>query len=60
VAAKDADGDARADLVTGPGPGAPPVVNVYLARDLTPQGTPPAARELTAFDPGFGGGVFVG
>jgi Ca2+-binding RTX toxin-like protein len=57
VAVKDMDGDARADLVVGPGTGSR--VTGYLGKDVAPAGTPPAAFDFDAF-PGFAGGVFVG
>jgi hypothetical protein len=59
VAVKDADGDARADVVVGSGPGRPSLVKVYHGKDLAGAAEPAAA----GFDP-FGGpptnGVFVG
>jgi hypothetical protein len=58
VAAKDLDGDARADLVVGSGAGAGSRVSGYLGADLQLAGGP-AAFDFDAF-PGFAGGVFVG
>jgi len=59
VAVKDLDGDGRADLVTGSGPGGGSRVTAYAGKAVPASGTPP---ELFAFDaqPGFTGGVFVG
>ena len=59
LAAKDLDGDNRADIVAGAGPGGGSRVTAYAGLAVTPSGTPP---ELSAFDalPGFAGGVFVG
>ena len=60
LAAKDADGDARADLAVGSGAGQPSRVRVYLGRSFTPSGEPAA----TDLDPFAGAvltnGVFVG
>jgi uncharacterized repeat protein (TIGR01451 family) len=59
VAAVDADGDARADLAVGTGPGQPSLVRLYRGKDLAGTAEPPSS----SFDP-FGGpttdGVFVG
>lgn len=59
LAVKDLDGDGRADLVAGSGPGGGSRVTAYAGRAVATNGTPP---ELFAFDaqPGFAGGVFVG
>ena len=54
VAAGDVDGDGRADVITGAGPGGAPHVKVF---NVAAQG-----REVTSFfayDPGFTGGVTV-
>ena len=61
VATVDVDGDNRADLVVGSGPGQPSRVRVYPGRTVTPTGEPANFQDL---DP-FGGvvltnGVFVG
>src|SRR5205814_6137072 len=53
VAAADLDGDGRAEIVTGAGPGGGPHV-----RSFRPDGT--AALGFFAFDPSFLGGGFVG
>jgi hypothetical protein len=53
VDAVDVDGDNRAEIVTGPGPGGGPHIREF---DLTG-----AVRgEWFAFDPAFRNGVFVG
>ena len=57
VAAKNLDGDSRADLVVGDGTGAGSRVAGYLATTLT--GSPAPAFAFDAF-PGFNGGVYVG
>src|SRR5262249_1209681 len=52
VAAGDVDVDGRADIITGPATGSP-LVRIFSGAD---------GHEITAFlafDPGFGGGVFV-
>jgi hypothetical protein len=59
VAAKNLDGDARADLVVGDGEGAGSRVTGYLGMDLAAAGTPPEQFAFDAF-PGFTGGVYVG
>ena len=61
LALRDADGDGRADLVTGSGEGEASRVRVYLGPNLLANPTPAADQDL---DP-FGGavladGVFVG
>jgi hypothetical protein len=57
VAARDLDGDTRADLLTAPGIGSR--ARAYLATSLTPDGTPAAYRDFEPF-PGLTAGVFVG
>jgi autotransporter-associated beta strand protein len=58
VAAKNLDGDAKADLVMGDGPGAGSRVTSYLGSAFA-NGSAPVNSALDAF-PGFLGGVFVG
>ena len=59
VAAVNADGDGRADVVVGSGAGQPSLVKVYLGKNLSGTSEPAS----TSFDP-FGAvtvnGVFVG
>ena len=54
VAAGDVNGDGRADIIAGAGPGTTPLVAVYSGADLSLLGA------FDAFDPNFRGGVFVG
>jgi hypothetical protein len=58
VAAKDLDGDAKADVVVGSGQGAGSRVTGYVGKDFAGGGAP----ERFGFDAfgGFPGGVFVG
>src|SRR5262249_60289956 len=58
VAAKNLDGDAKADLVVGDGTGAGSRVTAYLGKDFA-GGSAPEAFAFDAF-PGFTTGVFVG
>jgi hypothetical protein len=53
VAAADVDRDGRADIITGAGAGGGPVIQVFRDRDLA------LIFRSFAFDPTFGGGVFV-
>jgi large repetitive protein len=53
VAAGDVDGDGRADIITGPGPGGGPLVRVWSGADFHEIGS------FFAYDPAFGGGVHV-
>jgi hypothetical protein len=53
VAAGDIDGDGRADIVTGAGPGGGPHVKVFSGA------TGAVIRSLMAYSPNFNGGVFV-
>jgi Ca2+-binding RTX toxin-like protein len=59
LAVKDLDGDARADLVTGDGPGAGTRIRAYFGSAIPANAPPPEAFALDAF-PGQTGGVFVG
>jgi uncharacterized delta-60 repeat protein len=59
LAAKDLDGDNRADLVVGDGTGAGSRVTGYLGSNITAASTPPEAFAFDAF-PGVNDGVFVG
>ncbi|HEV8306360.1 MAG TPA: VCBS repeat-containing protein, partial [Methylomirabilota bacterium] len=53
VAVGDVNGDGRADIITGPGPGGGPNVRVFDGR------TGALLRSFFAYDPTFTGGVFV-
>jgi hypothetical protein len=54
VALVDTNGDNRADIVTGPDRAGGTVVNIRRAKTLADLGS------FVAFDPPFGGGVYVG
>jgi hypothetical protein len=61
VAAKDADGDTRADVAAGSGEGSPAAVRVYLGANFTGGGEPSTFQDLTVFGGStLPGGVFVG
>jgi hypothetical protein len=60
VAAGDADGDGRADVITGAGPGGGPHVKVFRINASTPASTPTTIGSFFAYDPGFIRGVRVG
>jgi hypothetical protein len=53
VAAGDVDGDGCDDIITGPGPGGGPHVQVFSGRTLT------VLRSFFAYSPVFLGGVYV-
>ncbi len=61
VAVRQLDGDTKADIVTGSGPGGRRV-NAYLGANITPNNQPIASQSFDAFDANFNplGGVFVG
>src|SRR5437867_1326211 len=54
VAAGDVNGDGLADIITGAGPGAGPLVKVFESQSLT------LLHSLFAYEVNFTGGVFVG
>jgi Tol biopolymer transport system component len=56
VAAGDVDGDGRADIITGPGPGNPLPVRVFRRN---PNGTVTPILDFLPYGPTFRGGVFV-
>jgi hypothetical protein len=58
VAAKDLDGDNRADLVTGAGAGG--AIAAYVGSAIPVDGQPPELWSFADAFPGFTGGVFVG
>jgi hypothetical protein len=60
VLLRDADGDGRADLVTGSGEGEPSRVRVYRSANLLGNSTPAADQELDPFGVVLADGVFVG
>ena len=53
VAALDVNGDGKADLITGPGPGQPPEVKVFDAVTLA------VIDDFFAYDMRFSGGLYV-
>jgi hypothetical protein len=57
VAAGDVDGDGTPDIITAPGPGVPPLVQVYDG--LTGLTLPGSAGRFLAYHPHFRGGVYV-
>lgn len=61
VAATNADGDAKADLVVGSGEGSPANVRVYLGKNFTSSVEPTAFQDLGVFGGAtLSGGVYVG
>ncbi|MBN9519979.1 FG-GAP repeat protein [bacterium] len=60
VAAKDIDGDGRADILAGAGSGAQAVVTTYLGSALSPTGTPVPYQRYLVFESSFLGGAYVG
>jgi uncharacterized delta-60 repeat protein/uncharacterized repeat protein (TIGR01451 family) len=61
VATKNADGDAKADLVVGSGNGDPAGVRVYLGKDFTSSAEPTTFQDVPVFGGvTLAGGVFVG
>ncbi|HEY8505387.1 MAG TPA: FG-GAP-like repeat-containing protein [Gemmataceae bacterium] len=60
LAAKDLDGDGRADLLAGAGDGAAPRVSAYRAAEVPADGVPPAHLDFGVFGPALTGGVYVG
>jgi len=61
LAAKNANGDARADLAAGSGEGSPAKVRVYLGANFTGVGEPTTFQDLTVFGGTvLTGGVYVG
>jgi len=53
VAAGDVNGDGWSDIVSGPGPGAGPQIQVFSGNDLS------VLRSFFAYDSSFTGGVYV-
>jgi glucose/arabinose dehydrogenase len=60
VAARDLDGDGRAEIATGEAPGGPGRVVVYRGTTSTPDGSLPVLQTISPFGDAFTGGVFVG
>jgi hypothetical protein len=60
VAVTDADGDDKADVVTGSGEGSASRVRVYPGRGVGPGGEPAAFQDLDPFNQVIPAGVFVG
>ncbi|HJZ57420.1 MAG TPA: VCBS repeat-containing protein, partial [Gemmataceae bacterium] len=61
VAAKNADGDAKADLAVGSGEGSPAKVRIYLGKNFTSSVEPTAFQDISVFGGApLPGGVFVG
>lgn len=61
LAAKNADGDALADLAVGSGEGSPALARVYLGANFTTTGEPSVFQDLSVFGgQTLAGGVFVG
>jgi len=60
LAVKDADGDAKADVVASSGEGSPARVRVYLGKNFTTNGEPATFQDLDPFGVALAGGVFVG
>ena len=60
VAAADANGDHRAEVVAGSGEGAASRARVYLGRNFASAAEPAAFQDLDPFGAVLPGGVFVG
>jgi hypothetical protein len=61
VAAKNADGDTKADVAIGSGEGSPAKVRVYLGKNFTSIAEPTTFQDITVFGGGvLSSGVFVG
>jgi hypothetical protein len=61
VAVKDADGDGRADLITGSGTGLAADVRVYLGRSFPASGEPSLSQDIAPFGGAtLADGVYVG
>ena len=59
VAAKDADGDTKAEVIAGSGEGRPSRVRVYSGKAFG-GGEPSAFQDIDPFGATLAGGVFVG
>jgi len=65
VATADATGDGIPEIVTAKGPGSPPTVRFFQFAGINPatnalQTNLTEVKRIEAFDPSYGGGVFVG
>jgi hypothetical protein len=60
LAVVDADGDNKADLVTGSGEGVPSRVRVYLGKNVTTTAEPATFQDLDPFGATLANGVYVG
>jgi hypothetical protein len=60
VAATNADGDNKADLVVGSGEGLPSRVRVYLGKNISGSTEPATVQDIDPFGQTLAGGVFVG
>lgn len=60
LVAKDLDGDANADLVTGPGNTATPLVSLYRGSTTPVDGIPTVIAQFNPFEGGLTPGIFVG
>jgi len=59
VAARDLDGDGRADLLAASGAPSGHRVKAYNARNLTPIGLPPTFLDFTVYA-NYSGGLYIG
>ena len=61
VAAKDTDGDGKADVIVGSGEGEPARVRLYLGKDFSGSTEPATFQDVNVFGGAvLPGGVFVG
>ena len=60
LAVKNADADAKADVVAGSGEGRPSKVRIYLGANFSGAGEPTTFQDLDPFAATLPGGVFVG
>ena len=60
LAAKDADGDNKADVAAGSGEGSASRVRVYLGKNITTSAEPATCQDLDPYGSTLPGGVFVG
>jgi hypothetical protein len=60
VAARDVNGDGKADVITGSGDGEPSRVQVFLSANVLGNAAPSADQQLDPFGTTLANGVFVG